>query len=244
MAINFYRAGESPPVEHLVVLIYGEPRIGKSTLALTASNPLLLNFSPEPTATSSESTMHVRKWDDASIDIVKVRSAQFDSVIVDSLRDAQRVLIRRLISDNPELQHDGRLTLDGYGALLFRFMGWISDLKALDKDIVLVVDSRTRERHHAGSPPPAEYEIDLLGSSSDRVPNETDMIGRIYFKMNGQRMLTFDGSARAIDKNPHGALKTEALPTIDEINGYLASLIRQMKDALNRPKVKSQANAA
>lgn len=239
MALKFYRAGERPPVKHLVVLIYGPPRIGKSTLALTASNALLIDFGSErATMESSESVLSIRKWDDASIDIVRDKAAQFDSIIVDSLRDAQEVLIRKLTSDDPALLHNGWLTRDGYRSLLYSFMGWIRELREglreLNKDLVLVVNSRERESHPSRGAPSTELELNLLGRSREEVPIETDLMGRIYFDKDGQRVLTFDGSAFAICKNPQGALETKALPAIDKIDGYLATLIQRSKDSMNR----------
>lgn len=237
MAIRIYEAGEHPPVENLTVLIYGEPRIGKSTLARTASNPLVLNFGPEPDAkVSSDSVLSVRRWSDADIAIVREKSDQFDSVIVDSLERAQRVLIQQLTSDAPELLRAGRLTLDGYGALLNSFMAWVIDIKGLKKDIVTVVNSRTSLNRVPSGRYFEKHEIGLQGSSRNQVPTYTDLIGRVYFNEDKQRMLAFESSASTLGKNPRGALKTAALPPIDKIDGYLATLIQKSKDAMNSHK--------
>ena len=237
MAIRIYKAGEHPPVENLTTLIYGEPRIGKSTLARTASNPLLLNFGPEPDAkVSRDSVLSISRWSEADIDIVREKSAQFDSVIVDSLGLAQRTLILQLTSDAPELRRAGRLTLDGYGALLFSFESWIEDIKGLKKDIILVVNSRASVNRVPGGQYLEKHEIDLQGSSRHRVPTYTDLIGRVYFNEDKQRMLAFEPSASTLGKNPRGALKTAPLPPIDKIDGCLAKMIQRSKDAMNSHK--------
>src|SRR5260370_11420635 len=47
MSLRIIRSTEPVPVEHPIFLIYGQPGLGKSSIAFSAGHPIVLNFDSE-----------------------------------------------------------------------------------------------------------------------------------------------------------------------------------------------------
>lgn len=44
MALKLFKSTDQLPMKNLLVVIYGQPGVGKTSLAFTAENPVLLDF--------------------------------------------------------------------------------------------------------------------------------------------------------------------------------------------------------
>ena len=84
MALKILSASEPLPVEQLVVAIYGQPGIGKTTLAFTAEAPLLLDFDKGAyRAVGRKDTVQIESWPDVT-NITEADLAPYKTVIVDT----------------------------------------------------------------------------------------------------------------------------------------------------------------
>src|SRR5690606_9551046 len=84
MALKITRATDPIRVERLNVCLYGQPGAGKTSLAFTASRPLLLDFDQGAhRAAGRKDTVQVHHWGDVA-GIAAGDLSEFDTIIVDT----------------------------------------------------------------------------------------------------------------------------------------------------------------
>lgn len=235
MPLKIVEAWERPPVDQIVVLLYGLPATGKTTTAYSSRNPLLLDFDQgADRAANITKSVVIQSWQDVS-GIEQSDLEGIDTVVVDTLGAAQDMLTLDVIRKNPRHGRDGQLTLQGYGALKARFTRWLAHLKAMGKDIVLIAHTEEEKR---GDGEEKDQRITMIGGSKDYVLRASDVIGRLTL-FNNRRQLSFEPTDRAIGKNP-GRLQAMPIPSEDAIGGFLDEVIRKTKERMNAERTKHQ----
>lgn len=218
---------ERPPVEQLAVLIYGLPATGKTTAAFSAASPVLLDFDHgADRAANVGKSVVINSWQDVS-GITADELAGVETVIVDTLGAAQDYLKHQIIADNRKLGRDGELTLQGFGALKTRFTNWLSHIKSMGKDVVLLAHTQEDQRGDAK----VVDRITMTGGSKEYVLRSSDAIGRMTMS-DGRRTLSFEPTELSIGKNP-GRLPALEVPDESSIGSFLADVIRQIKERIN-----------
>lgn len=228
MALRITRASDPITVERLNLVIYGPPGLGKTSLAFTAEDPLLLDFDQGAhRAAGRKDSVPVRTWDDVA-GITAEDLAPFKTVIVDTAGRALDVLSADIIRGNAKLGRGGALTLQGYGELKARFVSFLKLLNGFGKDVVLI--AHMDEQRNGDE---VIERLDVQGGSKGEIYKAADGMGRITIK-NGQRMLNFSPSDAAFGKNP-GQLEPLAIPHHErpEFTGFLAQVIADTKAKLN-----------
>lgn len=228
MAIRITRAAEPITVERLNMVIYGPPGIGKSSLAFTASNPLLLDFDRGGhRAANRKDMVVVDSWRDVA-DIAPEDLEPFDTVIMDTAGRALDSLTADIIRSNPKHGRGGALTLQGFGELKSRFAAFLKLLNSFGKDVVLIAHM---DEQRSGDD--IIERLDMQGGSKGEVYKAADAMGRIVI-VNGQRWLHFSPTDAAFGKNP-GQLEPLAIPHCDkpEFADFLADVIQRTKDKMN-----------
>src|SRR5262245_54257782 len=125
----------TPPSEpiattSLIVTLFGQPGIGKSTLAYSAPKPLLLDFDGgAQRAAGRKDTVRVHSWADVA-DITAADVAPYETVALDTVGRALEFLAAELVKSNPKLgRSTGELTQQGYGALKSAFAQWLGRIR-------------------------------------------------------------------------------------------------------------------
>lgn len=229
MPIKITRAADPITVDRLSVVIYGPPGLGKTSLAFTASNPLLLDFDQGAhRAANRKDIVRVDTWRDVA-DIAMDDLASFDTVIMDTAGRALDALSADIIRANPKHGRGGALTLQGFGELKSRFTSFLKLLKSFGKDVVLVAHM---DEQRSGDD--IIERLDMQGGSKGEVYKAADAMGRITI-VNGQRWLNFSPTDAAFGKNP-GQLEPLQIPHCDkpEFDGFLANVIDRTKTKMNQ----------
>lgn len=227
MPLKIVEAWERPPVEQVVVLLYGLPATGKTTTAFSADDPLLLDFDAGADRAGNVSrSVAIGDWQDVS-GITEADLEGVGTVVVDTLGAAQEVLSHDIIRRNPRHGRDGSLTLQGYGAMKARFPNWLAHLQAMGRDVVLVAHT---EEDRRGDDAVAQR-LAMVGGSKDYVHRAADAIGRLHL-VDGRRVLDFNPTDTALGKNP-GRLEPMLVPTEGNIDGFLGGVIRRIKQRMN-----------
>lgn len=228
MAIKIIRGNEPLSVEQLVLVVYGVPGLGKSTLAFSADKPLLLDFDRGAyRAANRRDSVQVESWEDVA-NITAEDLEPFQTVVVDTAGRALDHLSADIIRRNPKMGRGGALTLQGYGQLKSEFTAWLKGLRTMGKDVVLIAHSSEDK-----SGDDLIERIDMQGGSKGEVYKVADAMGRLTM-VPGRKwpVLNFSPSDAAFGKNP-AQMEVLPIPDISTDPDFLGGVIRQIKEKLN-----------
>jgi hypothetical protein len=228
MALRIVKASEPITVDRLNLVLYAPPGIGKTSIAFTASKPLLLDFDKGAhRAANRKDSVPVADWSDVA-NITAEDLAPFDTVIVDTAGRALDVLTADIIRVNPKHGRGGALTLQGFGELKARFIAFLKLLNGFGKDVVLI--AHMDEQRNGDD---VIERLDVQGGSKNEIYKAADAMGRVSME-GGQRWLRFSPGDASFGKNP-GQLEPIKVPHFGDtaFGGFLAGVIQQTKDKLN-----------
>lgn len=228
MALKITRADEVIEVNTLCFTIYSQPGLGKTSLAFTASKPLMLDFDKGAyRAVDRKDVVQVNDWRDvASINAADV--AEFDTIIIDTVGKALDFLSQDILRSNSKLGYGGALNQQGWGQLGVRFSAFLKMLRGFGKDVVLI--SHMDEKSDGDQ---IKERLKISGGTKDLVLTDSDVIARISI-YNKERHLVFSPTETSFGKDPANLVDI-GLPdaSAPEFGDCLASIIAQIKDGLN-----------
>lgn len=229
MALNITPAAEPIRVETVCMTIYSNPGLGKTSLAFTAKNPLLLDFDKGAyRATDRGDTVQINSWADVA-GITDQDVAPYDTIILDTVGKALEFLADDIIRQKSTYAYGGALNQQGWGQLGVRFRAFLSKLRKLNKDVILL--SHMDEKSDGDT---VKERLKIQGGSKDLVLTDSDVIARISIN-NRARVLMFSPTETAFGKDP---AKIGELPipndTDPKFKTCLASTLDRIKDELNK----------
>ena len=137
------KSTESISVKHPIFTIFGQPGICKTTLGYSCANPLLLDADIGcHRAVNRGDTLPVETW--ADVADIREKIAPYQTGVVDTVGRLLDLLAVDIIENNPKMGRGGGsdLSLQGFGALKSRFRTWMSQFRAMDKDMLLIAHQR------------------------------------------------------------------------------------------------------
>jgi hypothetical protein len=228
MGLRITKSADPITVERLNVCIYAQPGIGKTSLAFTADNPLLLDFDQGAhRASNRRDIVQVRQWTDVA-GITADDLSCYNTVIVDTAGRALDALSADIIRRNSKMGRGGALTLQGYGQLKAEFVAWLKQLNSFGKDVILI--AHMDEQRNGDE---IIERLDVQGGSKGEIYKAADAMGRIAIR-DGKRVLNFSPTDAAFGKNP-GQLDPLEIPHKDapEFADFLEGVIAGIKARLN-----------
>lgn len=196
------------------MMVYGQAGMGKTTLALSAPNPLLLDFDNGVKRVNNAhlgdnvGIVQITNWQEV-VTLLTTESADlqpFDTIVVDTIGKMMDFIISyRCGGRQPRVQDWGTINSD--------FKWFVNALSGLGKHIVFVAHRDTRKEGDDTVFVPA-----LREKSYSQIVTELDLLGYLEMKNeNGvqRRSITFDPTSRNDGKN------TCQLPGVMWINNIL-----------------------
>jgi len=244
MALKITKTQEAIKVENLIMVIFGQPGTGKSSLAFSANKPLLLDFDNGVHRTiGRKDCVQVASWKDVA-DLNEKDLKDYDTIIIDTVSKALDSLSVELIINDPKLgKRSGELGLNGYGALGNAFKAFLNKIRSFKKDIILIAQV-TEDKDGEQTC----MRIKTSGKQArETISEASDMIG--YYHMQGkQRILDFNPTETHTGKN-WALLPELEIPHLLEETTYLADLINDVKEKINtktaaQEKAEEDFNAA
>lgn len=220
--------------ETLTALIFGEPGIGKTSLAFTTEDPILLDFDGGlQRACYRQTAVRIEKWEDI-IEFQKsseLKQIKPKTLIIDTAGTMLDNYLANYVKtvDPKNMRRGGELSLQGYGAMkdaFNQFKNWAISLKC---NLVFVAHVTTQEEGDN-----TKFIPKVTGGSYDILRQGCDLIGYTYSNKN-KRVIDFNPTDSHIGKNCAEFPMLE-IPhyTKAEFNTYFQSLIDQTLDKMNK----------
>ena len=199
-------------------MVYGQAGMGKTTFALSAPKPLLLDFDGGVKRVNnahlddSIGIVQIQSWQDVVQLLSQEKEAlqEFDTIVVDTIGKMMDFIISyRCAGRQPRVQDWGTINND--------FKWFVSSLSLLNKHIIFVAHRDSRKEGDDTVFIPA-----LREKNYNSIVTELDLLG--YLEMRNEngvqkRTITFDPTSRNDGKNTCQLPGIMMIPNILDVNG-------------------------
>ena len=114
----------------LSMLIYGQPGMGKTTLALSSPHPLLLDFDGgvhRVNAAHRVDTVQITRWEEVNEVLSSPEVAEYKTIVIDTAGKMLSFMDTNIMQQYPKLRkNDGTLSLQGYGVRKNMFIDFVN----------------------------------------------------------------------------------------------------------------------
>lgn len=196
------------------ILIYGQPSMGKTTLACSAEKPVLFDFDGgvgRIHAAHRVDTLQVSDWGEVGEALAEVRkSGEYRTIVIDTIGKMLDCIVDYIKRTQPNMvQRDGTLSLKGYGVRKNIWKQFLIDISNMGMSVLFVGHEKEEKqgdmvvkRADAGN-----------ATTANELFKDLDLIG--YLSANGKsRCLDFCGSDTIYAKAPTSMRHTYAVDTI------------------------------
>lgn len=223
------------------VIIYGSPGVGKTTLALSAPDPIIIDFDrglSRVAAQHRKTAIECSRFEDVLEDINSPIVKDAQSIIIDTGGSFISMLQDYVIRQNPKInaQKNGAISLKGFGAVKTEFLRFMEHLKTvLGKNVICVFHSEEKPDKD-GNP---QQRLMCEGAARNLVWTPCDFGG--YIQMIGnERVICFAPEQEFFAKRCHGIAAQYPIPNLgpNDKNDFLTRLFASAKANIN-----AEANA-
>ena len=212
----------------LFIIVAGVPGIGKTTLALSAPKPLLIDLDKGVDRVETRyrtDTDVVSSYEELRSDLEKADLSPYETIVIDTGGKLLEMLKPVVIARDPKnAQTNGELSLKGYGAAKKMFNEFVTFVKSLNKHLVMVFHAT-----EVADGETTKLRIRMEGKSRDEVWDSVDIGG--FMEMRGnKRTIGFSNCDRYYAKGTHGIHGVYDIPTLANGNNntFLTELINNV----------------
>lgn len=196
------------------MMIYGQAGMGKSTLALSAPRPLLLDFDNGVKRVNNAQLtdvgiVQITNWQDVQ-NVLREDLSYFDTIVVDTIGKMMDFIIAyRCGNRNPRIQDWSNINND--------FKQFVQSVNMFNKNVVFVAHRDVQSDGDNRVFVPA-----LRAKNYNSIVTELDLLGYVQMRNeNGtqKRTITFDPTEYSDGKNTCNMPGVMLIPTINDANG-------------------------
>lgn len=226
--IKSYAELEAPKC--VKMMLYGQAGMGKTTLALSSSKPLLLDFDGGVQRVNIEhlksvATVQVDNWDTA-LAVLEEDLSPYDTIVIDTVGKMCDVVQAKVCGlRQPQLRDWGKINSEA--------VGYIKDIQSLGKNLVFVAHRAERRNGE---------EVQYIPQIRDKVYNsiisELDLLGYVEaISENGRnkRSITFDPNTRSEGKNTCNLPSVMIIPELVDKQGNATGANIMIGEQVVRP---------
>jgi len=196
------------------MMLYGQAGMGKTTLALSAPKPLLLDFDGGVKRVNlshldTVATVQVEKWQDV-LDVIQENLNEYQTIVVDTIGKMMDFIISFKVGTRQPQIRD-------WSGINAEFQNFVRAINSLNKNIIFVAHRDTRKEGDDTVFIPA-----LREKNYNTIVTELDLLGYVEMKSeNGQqrRTITFDPTSRNDGKNTCNLPGLMVIPTTVDAKG-------------------------
>ena len=206
------------------MLIYGQPGIGKTTLACSAPEPVLFDCDGGVQRISGAHqvpTLQVEKWADIDAALREIEAGkEFKTIVIDTCGKLLAYMEAEIKANDPKktfTDRSGALTLKGYGARKQMFIAFINRVRLTGRSLVFVAHEQEQKRGEETVLRP-----EVGGSSVNDLIKELDLVGYMEASGDGEAMVrtvSFNPSSRFYAKNTCNLPAVIKLPVTVDASG-------------------------
>lgn len=205
------------------MLVYGQPGIGKTTLALSAPNPVLFDFDggvQRVNVAFQCVTLQVKNWQMVLDALQELRSGSVkcDTIVIDTAGKMLDFMSDFIMQNDSKMRmRDGSLALKGYGARKVMFIQFLRDVAAMGKNIVFVAHEKEDKDGDTRIVRP-----EMGGSSLGDLIKELDLVGYVQ-AIGNDRTIFWNPQEKFYAKNTCNLPQFQKVPVIIDQNGVVTA---------------------
>lgn len=239
MGLTIIKKNEPRTIKRVKVTIYGDAGLGKTTLAITAKNPLLLDFDIDHGSNRAAftcDTFYVDQWGDLK-NLKREDYERYDVIILDTVGWAINKLAEEILQKYPSLENKatGHFIPEGWQALSTRFMKFLNTLLGLQKDIVMLAHAEEKQGKKG-----TVIRIDTLGKAKNIIYQASDQMGYLT-KVDGKTVIDWTASSSSFGKNT-AELETTEVPNCFIDRNFMDRVIQETKKRMTEKQSVKEAD--
>lgn len=187
------KSNESFPARPVVMLVYGVPGVGKTSLSVTSENPVLVDCDRgADRAVIRKDTLVCSKWEDIIVE--KETFKQYKTVVIDTAKACLDDFLCDYAMRMDDASKKNKLKMFGYVGDAFK--SFVAYLRSINVDLVILA--------HAAEDKDGDDRIfypSVTGQSKDLVQRIADQIGFLSYGADNSRVLHFQKNHRIVAKD-------------------------------------------
>lgn len=223
------------PERPVIIVIYGTPGSGKTSVAITANNPLLIDTDRGyDRAVQRCDTLTANKWEDITAEYETMKS--YKTIVCDTAKAClDDYLMNFAIKNNYKLSTNA---LKRFGQMAEDFKSFVNQLRTNGSDIIFICHDKEMSEGDV-----IKHSPDCTGQSKDLLLRIADQVGYVS-KVNGKRTISFEPTDTFIGKNV-AQLEMMEIPeaTNPDFSDFMAKIISKVKSSIqNKSEEQRKAN--
>ncbi len=223
------------PERPVIVMLYGVPGCGKTSIATTANNPVIIDTDRgADRAVQVIDTLSAQRWQD----ILEVAEdlKEYKTIIVDTAKTMlDEFLSVYVCEQNYKLRTN---SLKRFGEMASEFSAFVSRLQTFGTDLIFICHDKESQEGDI-----IKHSPDCTGSSKNFLQQKADQIGYVS-SVNGHRTISFQPKDNFVGKDVAG-IGSVQIPDYgsEEFGTFMADIIGRVKKSI-QSKSEAQRKAS
>jgi len=237
MAINIIPANRALLVQAIIVYLYADPGLGKTSIGFTGDKAISFDFDKGSHRTGElrrGAVVQAHQWSDVA-NLTMADLEPYNTIVIDTVGAMLESIKTHLMLNATNKQKDGSLKLKAQGLDNNIFKQYVNTLIASGKDVVFIAHASEDQ-----SGDQVIYRPDLGGKNRNELYRIADIMGYLTTVTTGEgknaRVISFKPCPTHHAKNAGGLGGDTGevwVPDLKTSPTFLADLIKQAKDHIN-----------